>query len=115
MVGPHNSSLGAMLGGGPRRPLTLEESKMLFRVSVGAASSTGPLRFVKFNAKKLTLIAFGVGLALGAFPQARKGLGRLLSAAMARSLGGGETEEYDYDEYDEEPRETRHRHHRCRR
>lgn len=89
-----------MLGAGPRRPLTLEESKLLFRVSVGAASTSGPLRFVKFNAKRLTLIAFGVGLALGAFPQARKGLGRLIGAAMARAT------ESEYEDYDprEEPR-----------
>lgn len=62
------------------QPLTVDEAKLLFRLSVGAAAA-GPLGMI--NAKRLTLAAFGVGLTLGLFPATRKALGVVLTRYLS--------------------------------
>lgn len=58
------------------RPLTVDEAKLLFRLSLDAAAA-GPLGLI--NAKRLTVAAFFVGLTLGIFPTARKALAMIVT------------------------------------
>lgn len=81
MAGPTDNTLNTMLGA-RGRPLTLEESKFLFRISVESAATTGPLRGIRV--RHLTVVAFGVGLLLGAFPAARRAVSRLAANYFAR-------------------------------
>lgn len=67
------------MGRPQNRPLTLEESKVLFRLSMQTASGR-VLNRIKI--RHLAIGAFAVGITLGAFPKAR----RLIFQVLTQNL-----------------------------